>query len=155
MVIAVVALVLVQVLRSDDRTNLDLGDYEQRLGAGEVQTATFLDRSNAVQGDLTDGSSYHVDYPADYASTLTTKVLDAGVEVETDAQQESLWSSLLIQLLPILLLIGAFAWLLSNMGGGAGRPAVRQVEGSTGQPRRARGDLRRRGRLRRGRRGAR
>ncbi len=119
MVIVVVALVLLQVLRSDDRTNLDLGDYEQRLAAGEVQTATFLDRSNAVQGDLTDGSSYHVDYPADYASTLTTKVLDAGVEVDTDAQQESLWSSLLIQLLPILLLIGAFAWLLSNMGGGA------------------------------------
>jgi cell division protease FtsH len=119
-VLAVAGIVTVQVLRaSDGPTHLDLGDYEAKLAAGEVQTATVLDRSNAVEGELSDGTDYRVEYPADYASTLTTKVLEADVELTTDSQRDSVWSSMLVELVPVVLLVGAFVWLLSRMNGGA------------------------------------
>ncbi len=119
-VLAAAAVIAVQVLRAgDDRTDLDLGAYEARLASGEVRTADVLDRSHAVEGELTDGTRYRVDYPADYTEALTTKILAAQVELDTDAQKPSLWSSVLVQLLPVALLIGAFVWLLSTMNGGA------------------------------------
>jgi cell division protease FtsH len=114
-------IVVVLVLRArggPDPTELDLADFERRVAGGEVATAEVLDRSNKVEGELTDGTSYEVSYPAEYAETLTTSLVAADVEIETNNQSESVWTQLLFQLLPVVLLVGAFLWLISSMQGG-------------------------------------
>jgi cell division protease FtsH len=117
LLVAVVVLVL-RTRGGPDRTELDLGEFERRIEAGEVATAEVLDRDNAIKGELEDGTQYEVSYPREYAETLTTALVAGDVEIETNNQSESLWTQLLFQLLPVVLLVGAFLWLISNMQGG-------------------------------------
>jgi len=102
-------------------TTVDLSAYEQKIQAGEVGNAVIKDRDNAVTGEFTDGERYKVSYPKEYSPELTTKLLDAGVDTRTDSQPESLWVTLALQLLPVLVLVGVFLYFLSNMQGGGGR----------------------------------
>ena len=120
-VVVLAVVVAVVFLRSGPgRTDLDLAEYEARIAAGDVATAEIQDRDNSVKGELTDGTRYEVSYPNDYAEALTTQLVEAGVEVETDNQAESLLTQLLFQLLPVVLLVGAFVWLITSMQGGGG-----------------------------------
>ncbi len=131
---AVVALVALGVWfrRGSSRDELNLAEFERRLQAGEVEDATIKDRDNTITGTLSDGTEYKVTYPADYADELTQQLLDQDVEADTDSQRESIWMTLLFQLLPVVLLIGVFLYFLSNMQGGGrllhfGKAKARQL----------------------------
>ena len=117
---AVITLIVlgVWVRRGSSPEQLNLAQFEAKLQAGEVEEATIKDRDNAVTGTLTDGTDFRVSYPADYADELTQQLLDNEVEADTDSQHESIWVTLLFQLLPVVLLIGVFLYFLSNMQGG-------------------------------------
>ena len=116
-VLALAAL-LVWVRRDSGPEALNLAEFETKLNAGEVQDATIKDRDNTVTGTLSDGTEYKVTYPADYSDELTQQLLDHNVNADTDSQHESIWVTLLFQLLPVVLLIGVFLYFLSNMQGG-------------------------------------
>jgi cell division protease FtsH len=131
---AVVALVVLGIWfrRGPSRDELNLTEFEQKLQAGEVEDATIKDRDNTVTGTLSDGTEYKVTYPADYADELTQQLLDQDVNADTDSQHESIWMTLLFQLLPVVLLIGVFLYFLSNMQGGGrllhfGKAKARQM----------------------------
>ena len=98
--------------------SLGLGEYEEMVEAGEVETAEIRDQSNVVVGELTDGTDYEVDYPNRYTADLTAVLLDNGVDPETDSESQSIWVTLLFQLLPVLLIVGVFLFFLSSMQGG-------------------------------------
>jgi len=120
------------VRRESGPEELDLTQFETKLEAGEISDATIKDRDNTVTGELTDGTEFKVTYPADYADELTQQLLDNEVTAETDAQHESIWVTLLFQLLPVVLLIGVFLYFLSNMQGGGrllqfGKAKARQL----------------------------
>jgi len=119
-VVMAVAAVLLLTRSGPDRTDLKLAEFEQKIAAGEVATADIQDRENRVDGKLTDDTLYKVSYPNDYAETLTKQLVAAGVEIETNNQGESILTQLLFQLLPVVLLVGAFLWLISSMQGGSG-----------------------------------
>nr|WP_283251123.1 ATP-dependent zinc metalloprotease FtsH [Rhabdothermincola salaria] len=116
--LVVVAVLVVRARSGTDRTELDLSEFERRIAAGEVATAEVMDRDNAVKGELEDGTEYEVSYPREYGEAITTALVDGDVEIETNNQSESIWTQLLFQLLPVVLLVGAFLWLISNMQGG-------------------------------------
>jgi cell division protease FtsH len=103
-------------------TELKLSEYEQRINDHQVDTATILDNDDAVTGDLKDGTHYTVDVPKQYVdTTLTRQLLDAGVAVDVDAQHDALWTTLLEQYVPVLLLIGVFVYFMTGVvGGGSG-----------------------------------
>ena len=133
--IAAAAVVVAAVVwpDGDDPTELDLGAFEQAVADGDVATATIRDRSDRVTGELVDGTEFEVSYPARYAEAVTTQLLDAGVEVDVDAEGQPLWQTLLFELLPVLVLLGAFGYLLSSMPGGQrafsfGRSKARQAD---------------------------
>jgi cell division protease FtsH len=120
LLLALVLVALVWSRGGTDREDLTLGDFERRLAAGEVSSAEVFDRENKVKGELVDGGEYEVTYPGDYAETLTGRLLEADVEVEINNEGQSVLVGLLMQLLPVVLLIGAFLWLVTSMQGGGG-----------------------------------
>ncbi|MCP5030097.1 MAG: ATP-dependent metallopeptidase FtsH/Yme1/Tma family protein [Actinomycetia bacterium] len=107
--------------RGPEVSEVNLGEFRQQLEAGDIDTATIKARSNAVVGELDDGTRYQVDYPDGYEEQLTSELLAAGIDPDTDPEIEPLWVSLLWTLLPILLLIGVFVYFINSMQGGGGK----------------------------------
>jgi cell division protease FtsH len=118
--IAVVALVIGAAwLRSGDGPKkLTLDEYESQLAAGNVAEATVKDQDHRVTGKLKDNTSYAVSYPAEYADELTSELTGAHVKLTVDQQKDSLWLTLLFNILPVLLLFGLFLLLMNSMQGG-------------------------------------
>jgi len=103
---------------------LSLGEYEQLVAAGQVRTATFMEGDQKVVGELAGGGVlYEASYPAEYQDDLTQKLLAAPgqVEVRTDAQRGSLLVGLLVNVIPILLIVGILFFFLNQMQGGGSR----------------------------------
>jgi cell division protease FtsH len=123
-VAALVVLVVVSnLLKGGGRVEkLSLSEFERRLAAGEVRTATLHDKDSVAKGELADGTKYKVSYPAEYADELTKELrAQDDVKVEVDRQKESVWLSVLFNFLPFLLLIGVFVFFMNHMQGGGNR----------------------------------
>jgi cell division protease FtsH len=116
-----IALVVASAVRSGpDRSELRLDELLVRLDAGEVSTATIKDRSHRVVGELSDGTRFETDYPSEFAADLVIAITRAQprIELAVDQQRESMWIGLLFSLLPILVLVGLFFFLINAMQGG-------------------------------------
>jgi cell division protease FtsH len=100
---------------------LTLTDFQALLDGGQVETATFLEGDQVIEGELSDGTTYTVAYPADKQESLTDQMLEAGVEVDADPQHGSPLVGLLVQLIPVILIVGAFIWIMNQSQGGGGR----------------------------------
>ena len=111
------------LFRADSPEDLTLDEFRTELGDGNVETAEIKDRDNEVRGELRDGTEYVAVYPTEFADELTDEIANAvpPVELSVDQQQESFWISLAASLLPILLLVGVFVFVMSQMQGGGGR----------------------------------
>ena len=124
-VIGLVVLVALSILwgGSDNRKKLSLAQFDAAVARGSVQTATLSDgsRGGSVKGELRDGTKYVVDYPRDYGDELTQKLIDAKVEVAAKEQKDNVWLSVLVNLLPIVLIVGLFLFLINQMQGGGSR----------------------------------
>jgi len=113
-----------QLLREGtEREDLDLGTFQEKISDGDVVTATIKDHDHVVEGKLKDDTDYKVTFPAEYADELTDDLRDAkpAIEINTDQQDDSMWTSVLFSLLPTVLLIGAFLLVLNALQGGGGR----------------------------------
>jgi len=107
--------------QGEDATKLRLDQFEQKLRDDQVRTATIGDRSGNIKGKLVDGKSYEVNYVKDDAPEVVKQVRAAGVEAKVDHQTDPLWLTLVQTLLPFLLLIGAFLFVMNTMQGGGSR----------------------------------
>jgi len=136
--LAVLAVGLVVAFRFVDRGSspekISLDAYQQKLANGKVDSATLYDSDNVVKGELKDGTKYEVRYPADYASTLTKKIVAAEVEpFKVDNQGDSLWITLAINVLPFVLVFGFVLFILNQVQGGGskvmsfGRAKTKQI----------------------------
>ncbi|MDY7105218.1 MAG: ATP-dependent zinc metalloprotease FtsH [Actinomycetota bacterium] len=121
----------------DGREELTLDVYLDRLEAGDVLTAVFHDRDHEVVGELVDGTRYETNFPEDYGDELADVVREASppVEMDADRQVEPFWMSLLWSLLPVLIIVGVFLWVITQVQGGGGRvmqfgkSRARQIKG--------------------------
>ncbi len=121
-VAAVVLLVAGGVLRpGGDREKLRLDQFESRLAAGDVRTATVEDRSGTITGTLKNGDKYKVNYVKDDAPRMVEQLRASGIERDVDHESDPLWWTLLQTLLPFVLLIGAFLFVMNTMQGGGSR----------------------------------
>ncbi len=107
----------------EGRKELTLTQFGVAVDRGEVSSATIKDRSNQIQGELDDGTDYRVNYPGELADEMASRLDEAEprIAVDVDRQQDSLWASILVNLLPFLLLFGVFFFLVSSMQGGGSR----------------------------------
>ena len=102
---------------------ISLPAFETQLSAGNVLTASILERDQKVVGKLADGTRYEVTYPELYEEKLTGDILQApnSPEFRTDAQKGSLFMSALLNLLPILLILAVIIFFMNQMQGGGSR----------------------------------
>jgi len=113
-----------QFFTKDDKPReLTLTEFRGLVDDGEVATATLKDRSNEVTGELKDDEKYKVAYPQEFADELATEIGDAtpAIDLKVDQQADSIWTSLLFSLLPIVVLFGLFLFVLNSMQGGGSR----------------------------------
>ena len=84
-----------------------------------MDTAVF--REEEVEGELATGEIYISSYPPESEDELVTVLQDAGVEVSADPQKGSTILNVVINLLPILLLLGIFLFIFHQGQGGGNR----------------------------------
>ncbi|MEP7033795.1 MAG: ATP-dependent zinc metalloprotease FtsH [Actinomycetota bacterium] len=100
---------------------LSFSEFQTAVDAGNVKTATFLEGEQKITGEFTDGSTYSVTYPLSVQESLTKDMQARGVEVSADAQKGSALLGFLFQLIPVILIVGAFIFIMNQSQGGGGR----------------------------------
>ena len=115
-----IALIVAQLSGGDSGRTLGLSELEQKVAAGQVETAKIADKDHVVSGSLHDGTKYRTTFPTEYGAALTKELVDANVVVKVDNQKSSPIAGLLLSLLPTLLILGALVWLLTSAQGGRG-----------------------------------
>ena len=128
----IVALAMVSTLGSSSAPEeLTYGEFIQALQDGELSSVTILSGSNGLKGEFVEpqGESEATEYVATFNPIVNDEQLDAelqaaGIEPEqldVDAQDQNLFVSLLINLIPFALIFLLFFFLMSQMQGGGGR----------------------------------
>ena len=107
--------------RKEPSSELTFSEFRATLAAGRVRSATFLEGDQRIEGELRDGSPYSASYPADMQEPLVEQMLDQGVEVDADPQRGSALAGFLLQLIPVIIIVGAFLWIMNQSQGGSGR----------------------------------
>ncbi len=124
-VLALLLIILLQSIFSsgDEREDLSLSEFRTALAAGEVSELEIKDRDSAVLGELDDGTLFKASYVREFGDELVQLIEDANpkVDYKVDRQEQSIWTSLLFSLLPILLLVGIFLFFINSMQGGGSR----------------------------------
>ncbi|MFM7718008.1 MAG: ATP-dependent zinc metalloprotease FtsH [Actinomycetota bacterium] len=95
--------------------------FRGKLESGQVTSATFLEGEQVLTGDLKGGSAYTANYPLAMQEALTEEMQGRGVTVDADPQKGSLLGNLLFQLLPVLLIVGGFLFIMNQSQAGGGR----------------------------------
>ncbi len=103
---------------------LTLPEFTTQLEAGNVTGEVVMkDKSNELSGTFEPGgetTTFVVNYPADYAETLTLQLQEAGVDFRVDAENPTIFDYLLT-FIPYLLIFGLFFFVIMQMQGGGNR----------------------------------
>ncbi len=96
------------------------------LDAGKVKDVKFVEGDQEIQATLTDGKKVRSKWLGDQGSRLVVEAEKAVADkklktFDVEVPKENAFVSFLIGLLPILLLVGLFIFLMNNMQGGGGR----------------------------------
>ena len=113
-----------QFLSQDEKPKeLTLTEFRDLVNDDEVASATIKDKSHKVTGELRDGTEFKVTFPQEFADELVQEIGDANppIDLEVDQQEDSMWTSLLFSLLPMIVLFGLFLFVLNSMQGGGSR----------------------------------
>ncbi|HZQ57821.1 MAG TPA: ATP-dependent zinc metalloprotease FtsH [Acidimicrobiales bacterium] len=114
-------LVLVVLLRSNQPSHTaSIDQLYADAAAGKVASATLIDKSNVANIALRDGSHYTVHYPQLASPNVMSQLLQDGVRVDSKTHHDSFLTTAL-GWLPLLLLFGAFFFILYSMQGGGNR----------------------------------
>ncbi|MDI6800096.1 MAG: ATP-dependent zinc metalloprotease FtsH [Actinomycetota bacterium] len=100
-------------------TDLAFNDFTAKLTAGEIDTVLIKNKDKVIQGKLTDGKEFTVNYEENY--NIAARLEEAGVSFKVDPQRESTWLLILINLLPFILIIGVWIFMINQMQGGGSR----------------------------------
>jgi cell division protease FtsH len=99
------------------------GDMVQSLESGNVAKLSLNQKSNSADVTLRDGTTYTVGYPDSYAPTLINvaehDVPAGGLNVQTKGS--SAWLSLLTYLLPVIIFIGFWLFIMNQVQGGGSK----------------------------------
>ena len=122
---AIALFVASQFLGRDEKPEeLTLTEFHDAVDDGEVATATIKDKSHEVTGELQ--RRHRSTRSRSRRSTPTSWTQEIGdadppIELEVDQQEDSIWTSLLFSLLPMIILFGLFLFVLNSMQGGGSR----------------------------------
>jgi cell division protease FtsH len=113
---------------SDQATARSFNTFLTELDRGEVKTATLRTKDNSIEVrlDRPDKNKYTVGYPSDYADILVNNLRQAKAEARLDdfdvkPARSSVILSLLTYVLPFLIFIGFWIFLMNQVQGGGSK----------------------------------
>jgi cell division protease FtsH len=107
--------------REGSAEELTFSAFQERVAEGDVDTAEFLLGDGRIRGTFTDGTTYEVAYVEGTQEALTAQLEAQGVEVSADPQRGSALLGFLFQLIPVIIIVGAFIFIMNQSQGGGGR----------------------------------
>ncbi len=121
-------LLATQIFSSGGFQRIDTADGLKLLEEGKVEQAKIVDREQRVDLTLADdfgdkGTKVQFFYVQPRGTEVVEAVNDADLAepFNDEVPKDSWWATLLVTLLPILLLVGLFWFMLSQMQGGGSR----------------------------------
>src|SRR3954466_7478933 len=102
------------------------GDFQQQLSQGQVKAVDVRTKDNTLQVQLNDKHKYEVGYPDDYANTLIRELDQAKQTNRLDnydvqGKKSNGWLNLLTYILPFLIFIGFWIFLMNQVQGGGSK----------------------------------
>ena len=116
------------ISNSDQAPARSFAGFLEQIENGQVQTATLKTKDNSIDVRLkgTDKNKYQVGYPIDYADVLVTKLRAAKADglirdFDVKPSRSSVILSLLTYVLPFLIFIGFWIFLMNQVQGGGSK----------------------------------
>ncbi len=108
--------------RGDQQQKLKYSELKEHIADGNVQDAVFTPNRNQLSGTLVGGDKFKVNYPSDLSALEVEELLEAeNVTFDSKGKGGSWWGSLLISVLPFVLLIGFWIFLMNQVQGGGSK----------------------------------
>ncbi|HEY2331538.1 MAG TPA: ATP-dependent zinc metalloprotease FtsH [Acidimicrobiales bacterium] len=107
--------------RGTSRESLRYDEFTDDVRAGKVAGVEIQDDSSHLTGTLTDGTKFQTGYVTQAGDNLVTLLDQNHVPTKVTKSGGNVWLSLLINLLPVVLLIGGLFLFLNLMQGGGSR----------------------------------
>ncbi|MFL5934187.1 MAG: ATP-dependent zinc metalloprotease FtsH [Gaiellaceae bacterium] len=95
--------------------------FLQQVEGGQIKSADVKTKDNEVQVTLKNGQKYEVGYPDDYGNELVNKLTAANVNFDVEGTKSNAWLSLLTYVLPFLIFIGFWIFLMNQVQGGGSK----------------------------------
>src|SRR3954452_14910976 len=127
MFVVILAFFAQQLISSPNKKKAPgFGTFTRQLESGQIKSVEMRNRSNELLVTLDDKSQYDIGFATDYGDELTNTLLKA--EQDNKIEQFDIkgtrtngWISMLTYVLPFLLFIGFWIFLMNQMQGGGSK----------------------------------
>ncbi len=108
--------------KSSNSEKLTLSQAQSQVRAGDVKEVTFVPSKQEIDGQLTSGEKFKVNYPTAESQYAFQQLLDRNsVTYDSKGVGGSPWWSILTSLLPFVLLFGFWIFLMNQVQGGGSK----------------------------------
>ena len=127
LIVVILAFFAQQLISSPNKKkDPGFGAFTRQLDSGQVKSVEMRNRSNELLVTLDDKSQYEIGFANDYGDELTTQLLKAEQtnkiqEFDIKGTRTNGWISMLTYVLPFLLFIGFWIFLMNQMQGGGSK----------------------------------
>jgi cell division protease FtsH len=104
-----------------DKPKTSFSQFLTQIDQGQVKSATLKTKDNTVHVTRTDGQKYEVGYDPDYGNELINRLQAKDVKFDVEGRKSSGWLSLLTYVLPFLIFIGFWIFLMNQVQGGGSK----------------------------------
>jgi len=112
-----------QSTQTQDVKEWKYSEFMSKVTSGSVNNVVLDEGERLITGETASGESFKVVMP--YDEKLIDTLVDRGVNFEAkEPERGSIWTTILINTLPILLFIGVWIYLMRQMQGGGGKGAM-------------------------------
>ncbi len=105
----------------EDRPKTSFSQFLTQIDDGQVKNATLKTKDNTVHVTPVNGTKYEVGYDPEYGNELINRLQAKDVKFDVEGRKSSGWLSLLTYVLPFLIFIGFWIFLMNQVQGGGSK----------------------------------
>ena len=99
----------------------NLTEFLTLVDGGKVSSVKVFNRDNKLEVELKDKNKFEVAFPTDFNMVEEIRKVDDKIKIEVDPQTGTNIFAIVINILPILLMVGLILFFMSQMQGGGSR----------------------------------
>jgi len=104
-----------------DKPKTNFSQFLTQIDEGQVKSATLKTKNNTVRVTRTTGQKYEVGYDPEYGNELINRLQAKNVQFDVEGRKSSGWLNLLTYVLPFLIFIGFWIFLMNQVQGGGSK----------------------------------